>query len=34
VESQGNDAITMRLVAKSEPGIDACLQHTLARTQG
>lgn len=36
VESVGNDAITMRLVAKSgeqfnESEIDACLQHTLAK---
>lgn len=35
VESEGNDAITVRLVAKSgqrfdESEIDACLQHTVA----
>jgi hypothetical protein len=38
VESEGNDAITVRLVAKSgerldESEIDACLQHTVAKTQ-
>lgn len=38
VERDGNDAITVRLVAKSgerfdESEIDACLQHTVAKTQ-
>ena len=38
VESEGNDSITMRLVAKSgerfdESESDACLQHTIAKTQ-
>lgn len=38
VESEGNDAITVRLVAKpgerfDESEIDACLQHTVAKTR-
>lgn len=38
VESEPDDAITLRLVAKSgerfdESEIDACLQHTVAKTQ-
>jgi hypothetical protein len=38
VESEGSDAITLRLVPKSgqrfdESEIDACLQHTVAKTQ-
>ena len=38
VENEGNDAITVRLVAKSgerfdESEIDAFLQHTVAKTQ-
>ncbi len=38
VESENDDAITVRLVAKSgerfdESEIDACLQHTVAKTQ-
>ncbi len=39
VESEGNDRITMRLIPKpgerfDESEIDACLQHTMAKTQG
>ena len=39
VESEGSDAITLRLVPKpgqrfDESEIDACLQHTVAKTEG